>query len=132
MNTNGTMHKRAMVVDDSRIDRYIAEMMMKKTGVAEEVLTCESGEEALSYLSSHAREPELLPEIILLDILMPDLDGFQFLDKFKDLPEPVKEHCAISMISSTLDYREIERAKKHKLVKDFISKPLSEEVLKTL
>ena len=114
-----------MVIDDTEIDRFIAKTMIEKSNFAEQILLMPSGNNALEYLDSTSRTmPEDLPEIILLDIYMPEMNGFEFLDKFKDLPEVIKDNCMIIMVSSSLDSDDIERSKRNTYAHGFIPKPL--------
>jgi CheY-like chemotaxis protein len=76
----------------------------------------------LNYLNTNAFA---LPEIIFLDINMPVVNGFEFLDKFEKLNNTVKEHCAIIMLSSSVHIDDIKRAEADKHVRFFLSKPLT-------
>jgi len=121
-----------MIVDDNYIDRYVAESCLKKLQVCEQVLSLESGSEALQYLQTHLSSPASVPEIILLDIRMPGMDGFEFLEAFGKLPAAIREHCEIVMLSSTIDPYDLERIKQHEIVKRFINKPFSKEAALSL
>ncbi|PJJ75895.1 CheY-like chemotaxis protein [Thermoflavifilum aggregans] len=121
-----------MIVDDNYIDRYVAESCLKKLQVCEQVVSLESGQEALQYLQSHESSPESVPDIILLDIRMPGMDGFEFLDAFSKLPASIREHCEIVMLSSTIDPYDLDRIRQHEIVKRFLSKPFSKDAALSL
>jgi CheY-like chemotaxis protein len=114
--------KKVMIIDDDDISRFIAEKMIKKIDFADEVVECATAIEGLNYLNTN---PLDLPEIIFLDINMPVLNGFEFLDQFEKLNSTVKEHCVIIMLSSSVDPDDIKRANANKCVRSFLSKPLT-------
>ena len=117
-----------MVIDDSRIDRFVAERIIKRSFFAEEVMLMESAISALEYLQG-VQEATDLPEVIFLDIRMPVMDGFGFLDNYNTLSEKVKRNCIIAMISSSADVNDHMRAKSSQYVSCFMEKPLDKEKL---
>jgi CheY-like chemotaxis protein len=92
----------------------------------------QKSEEALAYLKEHQRQPELLPEIIFLDINMPVMDGFQFLKEFDSYGDVVKKTCNIIMLSSSISPRDVERASDDDNIKLYLNKPLSSKYLKNI
>jgi len=121
--------KKVMIVDDDDLSRLLAEKMIKKFDFADEVVKCASAIKGLNYLCTNSFA---LPEIIFLDINMPGLNGFEFLDKFGKLNNTVKEHCTIIMLSASVDTDEIERAEADKRVRFFLHKPLTLANLKAI
>lgn len=120
---------KAMIIDDSLTDRYIAEHYLRKCFIAAYVIAQASAIEALEYLKEFADNSDELPEIIFLDIRMPLMDGFEFLSEYEKLPFSVIEHCIVVMVSSTIDPGDHERIKENRFVKKFINKPLNKEKL---
>jgi len=121
--------KKVMIVDDAEIDRYFAEKNMQKYNFAEEIITAESAIDALEYLSGHKETNEDLPNLIFLDINMPEMSGFGFLDEYAKLSSSIKKKCIIIMLSSSLHPEDRERAESSPYVCRFLSKPLTADKL---
>jgi CheY-like chemotaxis protein len=122
------MYQRVMVIDDSVLERFLAETVVKSSGFAKEVISFNNAPDALVYLE---RE-ENLPDVILLDIQMPVMTGFEFLDKYVQLPDAIQQHCKIIMFSSSLADEDMARVKKYPAVRKYLAKPLSEELFRGL
>ncbi|HYV93589.1 MAG TPA: response regulator [Chitinophagales bacterium] len=127
-----TPFKKVMVIDDNHIDRYLAEIIIKRASFAEETVMQDSARSALEYLASHAMSPADLPQLIFLDIRMPELDGFAFLELYEKLPEAVQQRCIIMMLTSSLDPEDHDRALNSKFVSQFLNKPLNRVKLESL
>lgn len=120
---------KVMIIDDDDLNRLLVEKLIKKFDFADEVVKCATASEGLNYLKTNLCA---LPEIIFLDVHMPVVNGFEFLDKFGKLNSTVKEHCAIIMLSSSVDTDDIKRAEADKHVRFFLSKPLTPANLKAI
>lgn len=127
INFDSMKYNSILVIDDSKLDRFIASEILEDYVEVKEIVGVESAEKGLEYLQSIEEQPQNLPEIILLDIKMPKMDGFDFLQIFDRFPETIKNNCKIFMLSSSIDPDDIRKAQKSKYVVDFIEKPLSEE-----
>ena len=115
-----------LIVEDNPIDVFINTRVVEQSGLAKEVIAIQSAREALEMLTKRSMNSEL-PEIIFLDIRMPDIDGFEFLLEFSELPQRVLELCKIVMLSSTIDPLELEKARNSPFVLAFIPKPLTRD-----
>jgi len=128
--SNGNcMYKKVMIIDDTYVDRYVAERNIKKYAFAEEVIAKESAEAALEYLSLLAGLPQELPQLIFLDIRMPVMDGFGFLSEYEKLPDSVRKNCIIMMLTTSLNPDDHNRANANPYVQKFLNKPLNREQL---
>jgi CheY-like chemotaxis protein len=123
------VNKTFLVIDDSYIDRLVAGMLIKRTYNNTEVHEVSGGRQALDWLTEQpSRFSDQL--IILLDIMMPQMNGFEFLDQFDSLNPGIKDKTTIIMLSSTLDHDDMKRAQRHPQVKKLLSKPLSANELR--
>lgn len=120
-----------MVIDDSPIDRMLVEKVIQRYEVAQEVIKMELAREALNYLKAEENR-EKLPDLIFLDINMPEIDGFGFLDQYGLLPEQVRRGPKIVMLTSSLHSQDRERSLSNPYVSHFTNKPLTLAVLQEL
>jgi CheY-like chemotaxis protein len=125
-------YKKVMVIDDNQIDLYIAEMVMATTGFAEKVISVSSAKEALAYLKPLYENPEELPDLIFLDINMPEMSGFDFLNEYQHLAENIRKKCIIMMLTTSLDEDDRIQAERNQFVRKFLNKPLDKDKLALL
>jgi len=116
-----------MLIDDNVTDLFLHERFIAHENIAYEITSFSLAEKALDYLAEQKTE-EGLPDLILLDIQMPLMNGFDFLHKYEELVMTNK--CPVVMVSSTLDFGDINRAKANPLVLELLEKPLNMKVLK--
>jgi len=119
-----------MLVDDSVINHYIVKTIFRKEGFINEVICFEGAAEALMQLSNI--DESNLPDIILLDINMPGMNGFDFLEAFNELSSVVKQKCKIVMLTSSMNAADVERATSNPYVKFYLHKPLTKESISQL
>jgi len=117
-----------LLVDDSEPDRLFASIVLGRSGRPLEVREFESAADALAVLAT-APQP---PTLILLDINMPGMDGFDFLRAFEQLPEERRRGTSVVMLSSSPLDSDRDRALSHASVKDYMVKPLSVQQARSL
>lgn len=115
------------LVDDDKIFQFTASKTIRALEITERILQFENGEDALKYLVENAGNESSLPDYIFLDINMPFVDGWMFLQDFSGLNENLSKKIAIFMVSSSIDPRDIQRARSIPEVKEYITKPVSRE-----
>lgn len=121
--------KNVLLVDDDNIVNFINTKMLQHSGIASEIHTALNGEQALDLLNNYYTGTSSLPDVILLDLNMPVMDGFSFLDAFKRITLPRKENVSIIIVSSSSNPKDKDKAKEMG-VTHFLTKPLSEESLR--
>ncbi len=124
--------KKILIIEDNETDRYIAKRMIQKYHFSEETIIKESAPKALEYLLSIFNIPESMPQLIFLDIRMPEMDGFGFLEEYAKFPVTIKTNCVILMLSSSLNEDDYRLAESSPYVKRFLNKPLNIEKMKII
>jgi CheY-like chemotaxis protein len=115
------------LVDDDSIFQFTATRLLESSKLAQNILHFENGAEALTFLREKALQKEFLPDYLFLDINMPFVDGWMFLEDFTTLKSSLAKDISIYMVSSSIDPRDLNRAKSFSEVTDFIIKPISLE-----
>ena len=125
-------YKKIMIIDDIEVDSYIVKVLIKSNHLAEEILEFDNGLKAIEYIETNKDIPENLPEVILLDIYMPLMDGFQFMEHFNKIESSCIKNCKVCVVSSSIDDNDILKSKLHTNVFAFVTKPISSEFLLSL
>lgn len=128
-NKLNTRFERVMIIDDNIIDLYIASRIITKNNFGESVLKYSAAEEALKYLQENHDNFSMLPQIIFVDIYMPLMTGFEFLEAYDKLPSTLKNYCKAFIISSTIDDNDIAKANRNENVVGFLVKPINKDFL---
>ncbi|MEJ5996299.1 response regulator [Pedobacter sp. Du54] len=115
---------KVMIVDDNPIDQLITEYILKLNHEQGDIIVMKSANDALNYLALHANSPESLPSLIFLDLDMPVMNGFDFLQRFKEYADEVKERCRIVVVTASEAKADIERMRSDPHVIKLVAKPL--------
>lgn len=121
---------KAFIIDDDPIHQRIAQIMIAKHQLFDEFTSYLHAGEALKFLEENFNVTEALPDVILLDLNMPVVDGWKFLDEFEKFKDTLIKKIRIFIVSSSVDEKDISRSKSYASVEGFISKPLSAEMIK--
>lgn len=131
-----TKYFAVMLIDDNEIDNLINQKMIEASNISEHIYVHSGAKGAIEFLRNLEKLSDLsgkiLPEVIFLDIDMPLMDGFQFLDLFDKLNEETKQHCKIVMLTSSINPQDINKSKSYFYVKKYINKPLTQQNLTKL
>lgn len=120
-----------ILIEDNEIDLFFHEKLISLQELSSSIKKFSSALKALEYIFSFKDKIAEYPDsIILLDIQMPEMDGFEFLKHMEDLPAGLLEKNQIYIVSSSLDYADLSRGKANYLVNNMLEKPLDAEKLK--
>jgi CheY-like chemotaxis protein len=116
-----------MLIDDSSIDNFVNQKMIERHKFSERTVTFTKAAKAMKYLSEIDEEKKStseIPFIIFLDLNMPLINGFQFLEVFEQLSDFIKSRCKIVILTSSINPNDIIKCKENKNVLTFLNKPL--------
>ena len=119
-----------LVIDDDDINIFIIKKIVEKTGFDIDMVARNNGQQALDYLNETIAQNKALPRLILIDINMPVMNGWEFIEAYNTLG--IEQKVDMYILSSSVYENDIEKTKSYKAVKGFISKPLSMERLTEL
>src|SRR6185369_6938242 len=123
-------YRTVMLIDDNEIDNLINQKMIEAASITENIYVHTGAKSAVEFLKNMEKldvADKVLPDLIFLDIDMPLMDGFQFLDEFEKLTSFTKKKCQIIMLTSSINPQDFNRSKKYVNVKLYLNKPLTHE-----
>lgn len=121
-----------LLIDDDEPTNFINELVIKKAACTQKIVVKQGAREALEYLMSKEDGEHPRPDLIFLDINMPAMNGWDFLEEYRKLDELQKGKIVIVMLTTSLNPDDEEKARKIKEINDFKSKPLTKEILQEI
>ncbi len=120
-----------LIVDDDETNNFYVKHVLSKLSITENFYFALNGQEALKVIDELANKG-ISTDLILLDINMPIMNGFEFLDAYEKLPETSRSKTVITMMSSSVHSADMERSKSYKSIDNCIEKPLTKEKMETI
>ena len=118
-------YKTCLLIDDNYIDNFVTRKILEGGNFAEKVVVSQSATDAIESL----RSGTVKPDVIFLDIRMPGMGGFEFLQEYDKLHIDNKEAIKIFMLSSSLDPTDLKKSSNNKYITQFIHKPITQKTL---
>lgn len=117
------------IIDDDPIFIYGTKRIIKQVDFSDQIMVYNNGQEAIEGLNAIINTQQPLPDVIFLDLNMPIMDGWEFLEEFDKLTDHNLKRIIVYIISSSVDPRDLERIKNYKQVTNYILKPVTHEDL---
>lgn len=121
-----------IVIDDSKLDCFIAEKIIRNTGRSESIMSFLHATEALEYLKNNKPNDEDIKTILMVDIQMPVMNGFDFVEAFDKLQDIKRKNFIIYVLSSSINENDLNRVRYLTSVIQFLNKPLTSNTLSAL
>ena len=123
---------KLVLIDDNPIDHYIVRTMLYNNEACKQATYTFDGSMVLEFIEENISATELLPDVIFLDLTMPNFSGWEFLDKFEKIKDSLDKKIELYVMTSSVRESDKERSSKYGCVNSFISKPLTKQVLNNI
>jgi CheY-like chemotaxis protein len=117
------------IVDDDDIYQFTTTILLRKTELVNKIVVFSNGLKAIDFLKKEMGNKENIPDILLLDVNMPVMDGWEFLEEYLLIRSKLPKSVVIYMVSSSVDERDVLRAKSISALSGYLVKPISSENL---
>ena len=124
--------KTLVIVDDDAIFVFLTKKAIEQTHLVEHIKVFDNGRDAINYIKENIDNPDQLPQIILLDLSMPIMDGWQFLDEYITLQPKICKPIKINIVTSSISPEDVSKAQSMSAVTEFIIKPITKEKFKEI
>ncbi|MDY0090534.1 MAG: response regulator [Flavobacteriaceae bacterium] len=123
------MKKNVLIIDNDPIYRSLIQKLILKSNFSEKIFTANDGNESLNYLLKNQNNPGELPDVILLDIEMPVMNGWDFMDIYQSIKNSVAKKITVFLVSSSISPEDRQKALDYEDISGFYSKPITTEIL---
>lgn len=120
------------LIDDDHITNFINARLLNRLKVSDTLMISQNGQDALDTLQECLDKGMESPSLIFLDINMPVMDGFEFIEHFTRMPFPNKEEVKIYMLTTSENGRDLDKVKVNPSISGFINKPLTEDKVRKI
>jgi len=125
--------KNVCLIDDDKIYQFTATMILEATGLTNSIAAFLNGKDAINFLKDpNTTLNSQLPDIIFLDINMPVMNGWEFLEEFQQFSASLSQPIKIYLVSSSVDESDINKSKKYPAITDYVIKPLNRDKYRQL
>lgn len=121
-----------IIVDDSKLDCFITEKIIQNSGMSVSIRSFVEATKALEYIKENTASSDGTKTVIIVDIYMPLMNGFEFIEEFEKFPQQILDNYSIYMLSSSINENDINRVANYRSVKHFLNKPLKINILTAL
>ncbi len=121
-----------LIIDDDEINNFIAVKLIDKIEPKADINTCLNGVEGINFILERLDKQDQIPDIIFLDINMPVMNGWEFLDEYEKIKDQINKQVVINMLSSSVYNDDISKAETYTTVDKFLSKPLTIDKIKNI
>lgn len=124
--------RTVLLIDDSDADNFLHRRAIERSGLVDEIVVQPDGEAGLDFLGNRTATGEPLPELVLVDINMPRMTGWEFLDGYQEIDEGSRADTVLYIVSGTLNRADRARAESIDVVAGFCSKSLTTDALREI
>ena len=121
-----------IVIDDSKLDCFIAEKIIRNTGMNDTIMSFTEAKDALEHIKKAPYAHDNTKTILIVDIQMPLMNGFEFVEAFEKLPQEIQNNYIIYVLSSSINENDLNKVRSYRSVKHFLNKPLTSNTLSAL
>lgn len=121
--------KLILLIDDDEATNFLHKIMINDAGCSEQIQVCKNGKEAIEYLTNAIEGKFPQPDLIFLDINMPVMNGWEFLEEYQKLNEQQKAKMVLMMLTTSINPDDYEKSKEYPDVAGFRNKPLNTDML---
>ncbi|MDN5204469.1 response regulator [Fulvivirgaceae bacterium BMA10] len=124
--------KRILLIDDEDINLFIIQNLIRLSGIEAEVIFFSSCQKGIDYVKQLIDNDEEMPDLILLDIDMPVMTGWDFLDKYRNFNEKKKRETVLKIFTTSIIETDIQKAKEYPDIDGYLNKPMTIDMIRKI